>query len=597
MSNLLKMRNFIEQVSDAIASVLELDVVITDKDLFRVAATGMYRNRLSQRVNQGCATANVIIGKKCIVTASVPGDICQHCTRGGKCQEKAHIIQPIVVDDECEGVIGLLAFDERQKNIIIKQQEKLLLYTEKMAALISSTLKEQEILKKNLLITNKLKMTLNTVDEGLIYVDNKRIVTQINEAALEMLGIAEAAILDREMDECRIKRYVCEVLNEGVALDDREIVDVYQGKKIHVFITIKPILGIDDQQEGAVLILKEYAKIEKIVSNVTGIRKAYFFKDIIGVSEAINEVKNKAIKVAKIDSTVLLTGESGTGKEMFAGAIHQESHRSTGPFISINCAAIPETLLESELFGYEEGAFSGAKKGGKPGKFQLAHGGTLFLDEIGDMPLYLQTKLLRAIQEKTIDKVGGTRPVEVNVRIIAATNKNLEDSIAKGEFRKDLFYRLNVIPLNIPPLRERPEDIYPLVNIFKNKHENLLKKNVIGFSNEVMNIFYRYSWPGNVRELENVVEYMLSLASSEIIGSDSLPHKLKNFSSGYGGKGPALLPLAEVITKAEESALKEAVACAGNHLNDKEILDLCRQLKISRATFYRKAKKYHLLSL
>lgn len=596
MSKLLEMRTFIEQVSDAIAAVLDLDVFISDKDLLRVAATGMYRNKISQKLNNESATAYVIFNKKGIVNTSIPGEACLKCEFRGKCHEKAQIIQPIMVDEEIEGAIGLLAFDERQQDIIVKQKEKLLRYTEKMAALISSSLKEQEISKRNLLTTNKLRMTFNAVDEGLIYVDNKKVVTQINEVALELLGIEEAAVLDRKMADCQIKKYVCDVLNEGHALDDREIYEDYCGKKIHAFLTIKPIYGIGEQQEGVLVILKEYSKMEKIVSNVTGNRK-FFFKDIIGVSEAINEVKDRALKVSKIDSTVLITGESGTGKEMFAQAIHNESHRRSGPFISINCAAIPETLLESELFGYEEGAFSGAKKGGKLGKFQLAHKGTLFLDEIGDMPLYLQTKLLRAIQEKTIDRVGGTRPVEVNVRIIAATNKNLEDSISKGEFRKDLFYRLNVIPINIPPLRERPEDIYPLVNFFKNKYENLLKKHISGFSEEVMDILYKYSWPGNIRELENVVEFMISLASAEVIRYDSLPNKLKNFSSVAGFKGAALLPLTEIINNAEKSALKEAIASVDNQLSDREIRDLCKRLKISRATFYRKVKKYNLLSL
>jgi transcriptional regulator with PAS, ATPase and Fis domain len=211
-------------------------------------------------------------------------------------------------------------------------------------------------------------------------------------------------------------------------------------------------------------------------------------------------------------STLLITGESGTGKELFAQAIHNDSNRCFGPFIRINCAALPENLLESELFGYEEGAFTGAKKGGKPGKFELAQDGTIFLDEIGDMPMTMQTKLLSVLQERVVERVGGTTPINNNARVIAATNRDLEEMIVEHEFREDLYYRLNVIKLVLPPLREHMEDLPILVNNLMLRLNDRLGTNIGNVTEKVMELLFKYSWPGNVRELENLLERAINLA-------------------------------------------------------------------------------------
>jgi len=528
MSNLLDLKPFIEQVVEAIAAVHELDVTIIDSNLKRIAGTGMYKTNFNINPMKGCATEQVIESKKPLVIIEKPGEPCFKCALKGNCPEKAIILQPIMA---VAGVIGLIAFDDKQKNTILKQKEKLLLYVEKMSALISSKLREQDVINKNLLITNQLRITFNTVDEGLIYIDNKMVIKQINKAACELLGVSPKDLLNKEIFRGRLRENLGRVFKSTRSLEEKEIYENFRGKRIHVLCNIKPVV-ITGNLEGAIISLKEFSRVERLVSKVTGNQRAYTFDDIIGESGLIREVKDRALRIAKTDSTVLITGESGTGKELIARAIHSESLRRNGPFISINCAAIPETLLESELFGYEEGAFSGAKKGGKPGKFQLAHNGTLFLDEIGEMPLYLQTKLLRVIQEKVIDKIGGPQPVEVNIRIIAATNKNLEESIRKGEFREDLYYRINVIPINIPPLRDRKEDIYPLAEYFLKKYNGIFKKNIKGFSMEVAAVISKYNWPGNIRELENVVEYMVNFENSDIIREDSLPIKLKEYLEG-----------------------------------------------------------------
>jgi len=263
--------------------------------------------------------------------------------------------------------------------------------------------------------------------------------------------------------------------------------------------------------------IKKIEEKKKLEEEIQGLKEELErYPDIVAESAEMKKVLSLALKVAPTPTTVLLTGESGTGKEVLARFIHKESGRK-GRFVAVSCAAIPETLLEAELFGYEKGAFTGAARE-KPGKFELADGGTIFLDEIGDMPLSLQVKLLRVLQEKEVERIGATSPRKVDVRIIAATNRNLEEKVKNGEFREDLFYRLNVFHIHMPPLRERPRDIIPLAELFLKKYSFELNKKIKGFSEEAKRLLLSYRWPGNVRELENMVERACVLCDSDLIG-------------------------------------------------------------------------------
>jgi transcriptional regulator with PAS, ATPase and Fis domain len=297
-------------------------------------------------------------------------------------------------------------------------------------------------------------------------------------------------------------------------------------------------------------------------------------------------LKDKAQMIAPSDISILIRGESGTGKELFAHSIHQLSERSGQPFIKVNCAAIPEQLLESELFGYEEGAFTGAKKGGKKGKFQLAHKGTLFLDEIGDMPLNMQAKLLRALQEGEVEAVGSTRIQHVDVRIIAATNRPLEKMMEEKRFRSDLYYRINVVPFQIPPLRERKEDIENLAAFFLGKSTKSSGKRIQGFENEVIQIFRSYSWPGNLRELENVINASTYLSNESWISLQSLPSYMKVGNLyDVGSK-----TLKEILEETEKSVLTQSLQ---THQHDKR--KVAETLGISKSSLYEKLNKYQLL--
>jgi transcriptional regulator with PAS, ATPase and Fis domain len=310
------------------------------------------------------------------------------------------------------------------------------------------------------------------------------------------------------------------------------------------------------------------------------------FTGIIGVSAELNRVKLRALQVASSDSTVLITGESGTGKELFARSIHSSSHRQEHPFISINCGAIPEMLLESELFGYERGSFTGADRSGKLGKFEIANKGTIFLDEIGDMPLHLQVKLLSAIQNRQIDRIGGTEPIPVDVRIIAATNKDLETMIETREFREDLYFRLNVIPLRIPPLRERPEDIPPLLESALDKFSSRLGKAIYGFTEEAEQSLLTYSWPGNVRELENAVEFVVNMEAGSRIAFSNLPDRIRtprNRPSAENGT------LKERTDRFQEEILRQVLKETGTSLAGKR--QAAELLDISESTLYRRIRE------
>lgn len=311
----------------------------------------------------------------------------------------------------------------------------------------------------------------------------------------------------------------------------------------------------------------------------------YTIHDLKGNSNAIIELKERIKRVAEGDISILVRGESGTGKEIIAQSIHQLSSRSQKPFVSVNCGAIPEHLIESELFGYEEGAFTGAKKGGKIGKFQLADGGTLFLDEIGDMPQHMQVKMLRVLQEGEVEPVGSLQSQKVDVRIVAATNRPLERMVENSEFREDLFYRINAMQLMVPPLRDRAEDIPILVQHFLEKITSRIGKRVQSVQEDVLALFQRYNWPGNIRELENILNASVHLSSDSLIGMTDLPDYLTKETRGIQKK-----TLKEIVEETERQAIERALKNCQYDRNKAAMM-----LGIGNSTIYEKIKKYQLI--
>jgi len=450
--------------------------------------------------------------------------------------------------------------------------------------------------------------------KGLIVVSSRGTVRQINETLAEALGRKQEHIIGHPLTEvCRHRglRRIIQVLKSGKPEFSK--IDTIGGKS--VLIDYLPIYK-QNRIAGALAKVsflnthRDNNRVDPEVNQqrVHGInykQKAHFTVDhIVGSSPQIIDLKETVIKVAPRNSNVLITGESGTGKELFAQAIHAASLRRSGPFVKVNCAAIPDTLLESEFFGYEEGAFTGSRKGGQAGKLELANGGTVLLDEIGDLPFSLQAKFLRFIQEKEIQKLGGGDPSLSDVRVIASTNVDLEHLVKYKKFREDLYYRLNVVNLFIPPLRERREDILDLAGFFIRKFNRLFGLNVKGISPEVEAIFLRYSWPGNVRELENVIERAFNIIEGDVINISHLPHNI--VGDGYAhlsdesnnavdsfNLGNALSKgqsLSQIMEHTEKMVILQALlATKGNKAK------AAKMLGISRPGLYKKLMKYGLI--
>ena len=358
------------------------------------------------------------------------------------------------------------------------------------------------------------------------------------------------------------------------------IKDAVEAMKLGAFDYITKPFALDE----FLLLIERALEIKRLKEENIRLRrdlsKCYSGPNIIGDSAEMNKVFSLVERVATADSTVLILGESGTGKELIATTIHYQSDRKDKMLIKVNCAALPEGLIESELFGHEKGAFTGAIKR-RPGRFELADGGTIFLDEIGDLPLSTQSKILRVIQERQFERIGGTTTLNVNVRIIAATNSNLEEEVKAGRFREDLFYRLNVIPIMIPPLRDRKEDIPDLIEFFLDRYRKKLSKNV-RFSKEAVEMLIAHEYPGNVRELENIIERCVTLSLGEMIGSDELPAIIKPSMSA--GKS---LRLSDVAADAEKSHIIRVLQTTqGNKTKAAEILG------ISRKTLWEKINSY-----
>ncbi|MDP4164717.1 MAG: sigma 54-interacting transcriptional regulator, partial [Bacillota bacterium] len=409
------------------------------------------------------------------------------------------------------------------------------------------------------------------------------IITQLNSYGGKILNLNPKDSIGRHLETVFKKpSMIFQALSSGAEYKEQEILLDEFGKKISLSVT--PLRDDLGSAIGVLAFLKEI-KEKNVAKKSLAPSARYVFEDIFGESEAVA----KSVKWAKIaagsPSTVLLNGESGTGKELFAQAIHNGSSRRDRPFIAINCAALPETLIESELFGYEEGSFTGSKKGGQVGKFELANGGTIFLDEVGDIPLLTQVKLLRVIQEKKISRIGSASEIMVDIRIIAATHKDLKEEVRKGNFRNDLYYRLNVIAINIPPLRDRMEDLHLLARHFVRKLSTRLGKKNITVNEDFLEKIKSYSWPGNIRELENAVERALNLVhDNEAMNADLLV---------FDNTTPARIDEKPVEIKSLKDIERDTIVQALN-LYKGNILKVSAKLGIGRNTLYRKIKEYDI---
>ncbi|EFM6034159.1 sigma-54-dependent transcriptional regulator [Escherichia coli] len=584
-SVLMQIQPTIQRFARMLASVLQLEVEIVDENLCRVAGTGAYGKFLGRQLSGNSRLLRHVLETKTekVVTQSRFDPLCEGCDSKENCREKAFLGTPVILQDRCVGVISLIAVTHEQQEHISDNLREFSDYVRHISTIFVSKLLEDQGPGDN--ISKIFATMIDNMDQGVLVVDDENRVQFVNQTALKTLSVVQNNIIGKPI---RFRPLTFESnfthghMQHIVSWDDKS----------------ELIIGQLHNIQGRQLFLMAFHQSHTSFS-VANAPDEPHIEQLVGECRVMRQLKRLISRIAPSPSSVMVVGESGTGKEVVARAIHKLSGRRNKPFIAINCAAIPEQLLESELFGYVKGAFTGASANGKTGLIQAANTGTLFLDEIGDMPLMLQAKLLRAIEAREILPIGASSPIQVDIRIISATNQNLAQFIAEGKFREDLFYRLNVIPITLPPLRERQEDIELLVHYFLHLHTRRLGSVYPGIAPDVVEILRKHRWPGNLRELSNLMEYLVNVVpSGEVIDSTLLPPNLLNNGtteqSDVTEVSEAHLSLDDAggtaLEEMEKQMIREALS---RHNSKKQVAD---ELGIGIATLYRKIKKYELLN-
>lgn len=495
--------------------------------------------------------------------------------------------------DEDHQIIGALQLSGPAENAFI--------HTLGMVAASVNVIEEElRLIKKNnelACMNDHLTFIMEYMKDGVIIIDRDGIITQTNPAAFQLLNLSREELWGSSIEEIiGSAKATMEMLATGKAYNDEEIMFDHRNGNMHLLVSGKAIYDNRGNINGGIIFVEPMKNVKNLVNRFSGAHARFSFDDIIGDNPELREAINIAALAASNDSNVLIIGESGTGKEVFAQAIHNQSSRRNGPFVAVNCGAIPRELISSELFGYVEGAFTGANRRGRPGKFELASGGTLFLDEIGDMPFEQQVALLRVLQEKKIVRIGGQSVVPVDVRIICATNKDLLKEVERGNFRQDLYYRLNVFSVSLPPLRNRREDIPLFLDYFLGRwivKEGVPRKQV---DPEVVHYLQQYHWPGNIRELQNVLERMIGLCSGDRIGVDNLPQEILAPTARTTPIPDTPIAVTtfrenrkDVLAERERQEIINLLGKYGGNISR-----VARAMEISRNTVYRKIKQYNI---
>ncbi len=571
MYDISNISQIVQKYAQITASIAGVDVEVVNYKLIRVAGTGIFNELLNEDVSENSHIYKnaILTGERQIVYEPGKDERCLNCKEKDICQEKFEISMPIKLNEDILGVIGMACPTEEAKEYIVKNLDNYLLFLEQIADFIATrAYEEQESLFRSAMY-DTLKKVIKNMDEGAIIIDNDGLVDTINPSAKKQLGITR--IINKEK---------IEIIPTGDTVENSLEYRVKIGENENK--VIGDIIDIpNNPMYKQVMLFRDINKVHTNIYEMTSTINVMGADRIIGSSPQTKALKEEIKKVSNSISTVLITGESGSGKEVVATAIWQNSDRRNNRFVAINCAAIPEPLLESELFGYVKGAFTGADPRGKIGKFELANNGVIFLDEIGDMPIYLQSKILRVIQDKKVTRIGSNQVIPLDLRIIAATNKDLRKMINENKFREDLYYRLNVIPIHIVPLRERKEDILDLLYYFIDYYRKLFGKKFVKIEEYTVQKLLDYPWYGNVRELENTVEFMVNMMEDGVINNSSLPLNIRNNNEINTSKD-LIRPLKEI----ELEEIKKAIDYYGDTTDGK--MKAAKALGIGIATLYRK---------
>ena len=584
--SLIEIEEHIKKYIKVITTVINVDVGVVDKNMKRVSGTSRYNDTVGERVRGNVFKKTIETGETSIIENPRTHDLCQICADKELCKETLEIATPIYCNGEIEGVLGLLCFNEEQKNKILLDVESYLDFTKQIAEFIGMKFKEyrESLLQKEREET--LNQLLNNMTKGVILSDVDGNITSINQIGIKKLKLS----FNPEGKKMQLISQNDYIMNE-------EIFKLIIGKKEYNVTGKKVPMVSFSQKKINGFIFDDIQKISKNIVEVSNQYNRITLDDIHGTSQSIQSLKEYIKTVANSNSTVLITGESGTGKELIARSLHSSGNRKDKPLVVINCSAIPDSLLESELFGYVKGAFTGADNNGHMGKFELANGGVIFLDEIGDMPLYLQAKILRVIQEKKIERIGSNKSINLDIKIIAATNADLRQKIKEKKFREDLFYRLNVIPIQTCPLRERREDIEPIVKKLIEKYSVISGKKEIDIDEKAMKVLLDYDWPGNVRELENVIELIMNTCGeADRVTVSMLPENIKLSKNKNiileEIKKESFEILEDEFCEIEKNYIIKGLEKYGNSTEGKKIL--CDKMNIGLTTLYRKLKKFNI---
>jgi len=583
MVNIHAHKQDLKKITSMIKAMLDVDVAIFDLDSQLLAATGEYFRQKGHRVHapsiqEVLANGNVVVNK--------PGHMaaCSGCRFIGNCPAKIEVLKRFGTGSGPLGVMALTSFTQDGHDKITRETktyvEALKLFSDWIADLVSDRDKARAYSESE----EMLNTLMDISRDPMLTIDTRGMVTRGNSGALKLFAFCDLCarsafhILPEPMVNKILKG--SPVRAAKIKINNRE-----------TLLTARPVYS-HDTFTGAVLTLSgpaaHHDTLEDILPGpIEPTRPA--IKNILGKSPAMTTLKKTAERLTTSSSTLLISGETGTGKGLLARAIHESGPRKDHPFIPVNCTSIPDTLFESELFGYEEGAFTGARKGGKPGRFELARSGTLFLDEIGEMPFHLQAKLLNVLQDQSFQRVGGVTFIPVDVRVIAATNQDLESMVQEKKFRADLYYRLNVIPMDLPPLCQRKQDIPMLSRAFVKTANTRAGRSVKKISPTVLALFKEHDWPGNVRELQNIIEYSVNMAQTDTIESGDLPQRFLELIYNQ-----APLPtqtdrhedIRQQTAQIQAKAIQDCLDRYGRDVNGKK--KTAEKLGISLRTLYRK---------
>ncbi len=573
MSRLKGIKNDLMHIIEALHAVTNVDITIVDENLERVVSTVHYSDEGSKAPVNSAFHKCILTGEQYFIENPKKNQMCFQCSNSKSCRELIEFCIPVKYDNKIIGVLGMCAYDEIAKQNLLLNKDSYMNFESQISVLISTIISEKSTMRMLEYRSSEMLTLINSLSEGIIVINNNKDIVTTNKYINEKLNININKIPGiRDLLTEKVYSKLSSVDFSGEAgpanLNGMEFV-----------INANPIM-VKGRQEGIVFVLSDFNKMKESVLESNRKMDLITFDDIVGESEALLQARREAVQVADNDASVLICGETGTGKEVFARAIHNLSKRKNNVFMAINCGAIPENLIESELFGYEKGSFTGASSAGKMGKFEICKDGTLFLDEIGDLPLLMQVKLNRALEEKEILRVGGNTPVKVNPRIISATHKDLSNLSEKNLFRNDLYYRLNVVPIKLPPLRERGYDVIILSRYFLNHFSRVYDKDIKGFSPEAEILLLKHKFPGNIRELRNLVEYAVIFEQDNIVGTENIRKKIGSVIESENVK------LADLTRAYEKTVIENKIKKLGDDLDAKK--EAARQLGISIATLYRK---------